>query len=169
MAMTRVLMKTLLGDMTLELDADKAPATVANFVEYAQSGHYDGTIFHRVINNFMVQGGGFETDMRQKGTNAPIQNEANNGLKNDRGTIAMARTMDPHSATAQFFINVSDNDFLNFSGENMQGWGYAVFGRVVEGEDVLDKIRVVPTGSQAGHQDVPTDPIVIESVTVLSD
>ena len=169
MAMTRVLMKTLLGDMTLELDADKAPATVANFVEYAQSGHYDGTIFHRVINNFMVQGGGFDTDMRQKGSNAPIQNEANNGLKNDRGTIAMARTMDPHSATAQFFINVSDNDFLNFSGENMQGWGYAVFGRVVEGEDVLDKIRVVPTGSQAGHQDVPTDPIVIESVTVLSD
>ena len=169
MAMTRVLMKTLLGDMTLELDADKAPATVANFVEYAQSGHYDGTIFHRVINNFMVQGGGFDTDMRQKGTNAPIQNEANNGLKNDRGTIAMARTMDPHSATAQFFINVSDNDFLNFSGENMQGWGYAVFGRVVEGEDVLNKIRVVPTGSQAGHQDVPTDPIVIESVTVLSD
>ena len=169
MAMTRVLMKTLLGDMTLELDGDKAPATVANFVEYAQSGHYDGTIFHRVINNFMVQGGGFDTDMRQKGTNAPIQNEANNGLKNDRGTIAMARTMDPHSATAQFFINVSDNDFLNFSGENMQGWGYAVFGRVVEGEDVLDKIRVVPTGSQAGHQDVPTDPIVIESVTVLSD
>ena len=169
MAMTRVLMKTLLGDMTLELDADKAPATVANFVEYAQSGHYDGTIFHRVINDFMVQGGGFDTDMRQKGTNAPIQNEANNGLKNDRGTIAMARTMDPHSATAQFFINVSDNDFLNFSGENMQGWGYAVFGRVVEGEDVLDKIRVVPTGSQAGHQDVPTDPIVIESVTVLSD
>ena len=169
MAMTRVLIETLLGDMTLELDADKAPATVANFVEYAQSGHYDGTIFHRVINNFMVQGGGFDTDMRQKGTNAPIQNEANNGLKNDRGTIAMARTMDPHSATAQFFINVSDNDFLNFSGENMQGWGYAVFGRVVEGDDVLDKIRVVPTGSQAGHQDVPTDPIVIESVTVLSD
>ena len=116
MTMTRVLMKTLLGDMTLELDAGKAPATVANFVEYAQNGHYDGTIFHRVINNFMVQGGGFDTDMRQKGTNAPIQNEANNGLKNDRGTIAMARTMDPHSATAQFFINVSDNDFLNFSG-----------------------------------------------------
>ena len=169
MAMTRVLMKTLLGDMTLELDADKAPATVANFVEYAHSGHYDGTIFHRVINNFMVQGGGFGTDMSQKDTNAPIQNEANNGLKNDRGTIAMARTMDPHSATAQFFINVSDNDFLNFSGENMQGWGYAVFGRVVEGEDVLDKIRVVPTGGQAGHQDVPNDPIVIESVTVLSD
>ena len=169
MAMTRVLMKTILGDMTLELDGDKAPATVANFIEYAQSGHYDGTIFHRVINNFMVQGGGFGTDMSQKGTNAPIQNEANNGLKNDRGSIAMARPMDPHSATAQFFINVSDNDFLNFSGENMQGWGYAVFGRVIEGEDVLDKIRVVPTGSKAGHQDVPNDPIVIESVTVLPD
>ena len=114
-------------------------------------------------------GGGFDADMRQSSTNAPIQNEANNGLKNDSGAIAMARTMDPHSATAQFFINVSDNDFLNFSGENMQGWGYAVFGRVVEGEDVLDKIRVVPTGSQAGHQDVPNDPIVIESVAVLSD
>ena len=169
MAMTRVLMKTLLGEMTLELDAEKAPATVANFVAYAEAGHYDGTIFHRVINNFMVQGGGFDAEMRQKAGNDPITNEANNGLKNDRGTIAMARTMDPHSATAQFFINVSDNDFLNFSGENMQGWGYAVFGRVVEGEDVLDKIRVVPTGSKAGHQDVPNDPILIESVTVLAD
>ena len=169
MAMTRVLMKTLFGDITLELDGEKAPATVANFVEYAQSGYYDGTIFHRVINNFMIQGGGFDTEMQQKPTNAPIQNEANNGLKNNRGSVAMARTMDPHSATAQFFINVSDNDFLNFSGENMQGWGYAVFGQVVEGEDVLDKIRVVPTGSQAGHQDVPTDPIVIESVTIIAD
>lgn len=169
MAMTRVLMKTLFGDITLELDGDKAPATVANFIEYAQSGYYDGTIFHRVINNFMIQGGGFDTEMQQKPTNAPIQNEANNGLKNNRGSVAMARTMDPHSATAQFFINVSDNDFLNFSGENMQGWGYAVFGQVVEGEDVLDKIRVVPTGSQAGHQDVPTDPIVIESVTIIAD
>ena len=169
MAMTRVLMKTLFGDITLELDGEKAPATVANFIEYAQSGYYDGTIFHRVINNFMIQGGGFDTEMQQKPTNAPIQNEANNGLKNNRGSVAMARTMDPHSATAQFFINVSDNDFLNFSGENMQGWGYAVFGKVVEGEDVLDKIRVVPTGSQAGHQDVPTDPIVIESVTIIAD
>ena len=169
MAMTRVLMKTLFGDITLELDGEKAPATVANFIEYAQSGYYDGTIFHRVINNFMIQGGGFDTDMQQKPTNAPIQNEANNGLKNNRGSVAMARTMDPHSATAQFFINVSDNDFLNFSGENMQGWGYAVFGQVVEGEDVLDKIRVVPTGSQAGHQDVPTDPIVVESVTIIAD
>jgi len=167
--MSLVTISTSAGDIHLELDADNAPITVANFLKLAEDGYYSGTIFHRIIEGFMVQGGGFDTDMAQKDTNAPIQNEANNGLKNDRGTIAMARTMDPHSATAQFFINVSDNDFLNFSGENMQGWGYAVFGRVVEGEDVLDKIRVVPTGSQAGHQDVPNDPIVIESVTVLSD
>ena len=169
MTMTRVRMSTILGDMTLELDAEKAPKTVENFVNYASSGFYDGTIFHRVINNFMVQGGGFDADMRQKTTEAPIDNEANNGLKNNRGTIAMARTMDPHSATAQFFINVSDNDFLNHTAENMQGWGYAVFGQVVEGQEVLDKIRVVSTGSQAGHQDVPVDPVVIESVTVLDD
>jgi len=169
MTMTRVRMSTILGDMTLELDAEKAPKTVENFVNYATSGFYDGTIFHRVINNFMVQGGGFDADMRQKTTEAPIDNEANNGLKNNRGTIAMARTMDPHSATAQFFINVSDNDFLNHTAENMQGWGYAVFGQVVEGQEVLDKIRVVSTGSQAGHQDVPVDPVVIESVTVLDD
>ena len=169
MTMTRVRMSTILGDMTLELDAENAPKTVENFVSYASSGFYDGTIFHRVINNFMVQGGGFDADMRQKTTEAPIDNEANNGLKNNRGTIAMARTMDPHSATAQFFINVSDNDFLNHTAENMQGWGYAVFGQVVEGQEVLDKIRVVPTGSQAGHQDVPVDPVVIESVTVLDD
>ena len=169
MTMTRVRMSTILGDMTLELDAEKAPKTVENFVNYATSGFYDGSIFHRVINNFMVLGGGFDADMRQKSTEAPIDNEANNGLKNNRGTIAMARTMDPHSATAQFFINVSDNDFLNHTAENMQGWGYAVFGQVVEGQEVLDKIRVVPTGSQAGHQDVPVDPVVIESVTVLDD
>ena len=169
MTMTRVRMSTILGDMILELDAENAPKTVENFVSYASSGFYDGTIFHRVINNFMVQGGGFDADMRQKTTEAPIDNEANNGLKNNRGTIAMARTMDPHSATAQFFINVSDNDFLNHTAENMQGWGYTVFGQVVEGEEVLDKIRVVPTGSQAGHQDVPVDPVVIESVTVLND
>ena len=167
--MTRVRMSTILGDMTLELDVENAPKTVENFVNYASSGFYDGTIFHRVINNFMVQGGGFDTGMRQKTTEAPIDNEANNGLKNNRGTIAMARTMDPHSATAQFFINVSDNDFLNHTAENMQGWGYTVFGQVVEGQEVLDKIRVVPTGSQAGHQDVPVDPVVIESVTVLDD
>ena len=169
MTMTRVRMSTILGDMTLELDVENAPKTVENFVNYASSGFYDGTIFHRVINNFMVQGGGFDTGMRQKTTEAPIDNEANDGLKNNRGTIAMARTMDPHSATAQFFINVSDNDFLNHTAENMQGWGYTVFGQVVEGQEVLDKIRVVPTGSQAGHQDVPVDPVVIESVTVLDD
>ena len=148
MAMTRVLMKTLLGDMTLELDGEKAPATVANFVAYAEAGHYDGTIFHRVINNFMVQGGGFDSDMRQKATNDPITNEANNGLKNDRGTIAMARTMDPHSATAQFFINVSDNDFLNFSGENMQGWGYAVFGRVVKARMFSTRFALYPLAAR---------------------
>ena len=169
MTMTRVRMSTILGDMILELDAENAPKTVENFVSYASSGFYDGTIFHRVINNFMGQGGGFDADMRQKTTEAPIDNEANNGLKNNRGTIAMARTMDPHSATAQFFINVSDNDFLHHTAENMQGWGYAVFGQVVEGQEVLDRIRVVPTGSQAGHQDVPVDPVVIESVTVLDD
>ena len=169
MPAAHVTITTTVGQMTLELDADNAPKTVENFLAYANSGFYDGTIFHRVINNFMIQGGGFTTDMEQKPTQAPVDNEANNGLKNERGTIAMARTQDPHSATAQFFINVQDNDFLNHTGENMQGWGYAVFGRVVEGEDVLDKIRVVPTGSQAGHQDVPSDPIVIESVTVLSD
>ena len=169
MTMTRVRMSTILGDMILELDAENAPKTVENFVNYATSGFYDGTIFHRVINNFMVQGGGFDTDMRQKTTEAPIDNEANNGLKNNRGTIAMARTDHPHSATAQFFINVTDNDFLNHTAENTAGWGYAVFGQVIEGQEVLDKIRVVPTGSQAGHADVPVDPVVIESVTVLDD
>ena len=169
MPAAQVLMTTTVGPITLELDADSAPKTVENFLSYVSSGFYDGTIFHRVIDNFMIQGGGFDADMGQKATEAPIENEANNGLTNLRGTIAMARTQDPHSATAQFFINVNDNDFLNHTGENMQGWGYAVFGKVAEGEDVLDKIRVVPTGSQAGHQDVPNDPIVIESVTVLSD
>ena len=152
--------------MTLKLDADNAPKTVGNFLAYATSGFYDGTIFHRVINNFMIQGGGFTTDMEQKPTQAPVDNEANNGLKNERGTIAMARTQDPHSATAQCFINVQDNDFLNHTGENMQGWGYTVFGKVTQGEEVLDKIRSVQTGSQGGHQDVPTDPIIIESISV---
>ncbi|MEM8662067.1 MAG: peptidylprolyl isomerase [Pseudomonadota bacterium] len=162
-----VIIRTTFGDIKLELDADKAPATVANFLEYARAGFYDGTIFHRVINNFMIQGGGFDTDMQQKGTRAPIENEADNGLKNDFGTIAMARTNDPHSATAQFFINVKDNDFLNHSGKNMQGWGYAVFGKMVEGDDVLEKIRNVPTGSSGGHQDVPTEPVIIESIEVV--
>jgi len=169
MPAAHILMTTTVGPMTLELDADNAPKTVENFLSYVSNGFYDGTIFHRVINNFMVQGGGFTADMEQKATQAPIENEANNGLKNARGTIAMARTQDPHSATAQFFINVQDNDFLNHTGENMQGWGYAVFGKVTEGEDVLDKIRCVQTGSQAGHQDVPVEPIIIESVTVLGD
>ena len=169
MPAARILMTTTVGPMTLELDADNAPKTVENFLSYVSSGFYDGTVFHRVINNFMVQGGGFTADMEQKATQAPIENEANNGLKNARGTIAMARTQDPHSATAQFFINVQDNDFLNHTGENMQGWGYAVFGKVTEGEDVLDKIRCVQTGNQAGHQDVPVEPIIIESVTFIGD
>ena len=169
MPAAHILMTTTVGPMTLELDADNAPKTVENFLSYVSDGFYDGTIFHRVINNFMVQGGGFTADMEQKATQAPIENEANNGLKNGRGTLAMARTQDPHSATAQFFINVQDNDFLNHTGENMQGWGYAVFGRVTDGEDVLDKIRCVETGSQAGHQDVPVEPIIIESVTVIAD
>jgi peptidyl-prolyl cis-trans isomerase B (cyclophilin B) len=169
MAAVHILMTTTVGPMTLELDTDSAPKTVENFLSYVAGGHYDGTIFHRVIDNFMIQGGGFSTDMEQKSTQAPIENEANNGLKNARGTIAMARTQDPHSATAQFFINVSENDFLNHTGENMQGWGYAVFGKVTEGEDVLDKIRGVQTGNQGGHQDVPLEPIIIESVTVVSE
>ena len=169
MPAAHILMTTTVGTMTLELDTDNAPKTVENFLSYVADGFYDGTIFHRVINNFMIQGGGFTADMEQKATQAPIENEANNGLKNARGTIAMARTQDPHSATAQFFINVQDNDFLNHTGENIQGWGYAVFGKVTDGEDVLDKIRCVQTGSQAGHQDVPDEPIIIESVTVIAD
>ena len=165
MSQSRVVIETTYGAMTLELDVERAPKTVANFLSYVDNGHYDGTIFHRVIDNFMIQGGGFDADMQQKPTQAPVENEADNGLKNDRGTIAMARTMDPHSATAQFFINVSDNDFLNHSGKNMQGWGYAVFGRVVEGENTLDKIRAVATGNRAGHQDVPVETVAIKSVT----
>ena len=161
MPAAHVTIATTVGQMTLELDADNAPKTVENFLAYASSGFYDGTIFH-----FMIQGGGFTTDMEQKPTQAPVDNEANNGLKNERGTIAMARTQDPHSATAQFFINVQDNDFLNHTGENMQGWGYTVFGKITQGEDVLDKIRCVQTGSQGGHQDVPTEPIIIESISV---
>jgi peptidyl-prolyl cis-trans isomerase B (cyclophilin B) len=164
-----VIIRTTFGDIKLELDAEKAPKTVANFLSYAREGFYDGTIFHRVIDNFMIQGGGFDTDMRQKATGEPIDNEADNGLKNDYGTIAMARTTDPHSATAQFFINVKDNDFLNHSGKNPQGWGYAVFGRMTEGTEVLDKIRAVPTTSRNGHQDVPADPVIIESIEVVDD
>ena len=169
MPAAHILMTTTVGPITLELDADNAPKTVENFLSYVNNGFYDGTIFHRVINNFMIQGGGFTAEMEQKATEAPIENEANNGLQNARGTIAMARTQDPHSATAQFFINVQDNDFLNHTGENMQGWGYAVFGKVTDGEDVLEKIRCAQTGSHAGHQDVPVEPIIIESVTVIAD
>ena len=164
-----VTLNTTFGPIKLELDAEKAPATVANFLAYARDGFYDGTIFHRVIDNFMIQGGGFDTDMQQKPTGKPIENEADNGLKNDAGTVAMARTMDPHSATAQFFINVKDNDFLNHSGKNMQGWGYAVFGKVTDGMDVLEKIRGVATTSRGGHQDVPVETVIIESVTVDED
>ena len=164
-----VIIRTTFGDIKLELDAEKAPVTVANFLNYARAGFYDGTIFHRVINNFMIQGGGFDTNMEQKAVGKPIENEADNGLKNDFGTIAMARTMEPHSATAQFFINVKDNDFLNHSGKNMQGWGYTVFGKMVEGEEVLEKIRNVPTGSRSGHQDVPNDTVIIETVEIVED
>ncbi len=165
--MTQVPIKTSLGDIQLELDAEKAPITVENFVSIAKSGYYTDTIFHRVINGFMVQGGGLTADMGNKSSGtAPIQNEANNGLSNDRGTIAMARTMDPHSATSQFFINHKDNGFLNHTGENPQGWGYAVFGKVTEGMDVVDAIADVATGSSGGHQDVPLEVINIESVTV---
>ena len=162
-----VIIRTTFGAITLELDAEKAPQTVANFLAYARDGYYDGTIFHRVIDNFMIQGGGFDSSMQQKPTGEPVQNEADNGLKNDYGTVAMARTNDPHSATAQFFINVKDNDFLNHSGKNTQGWGYTVFARVTDGNEVLDKIRIVATTSRSGHQDVPVDDVIIESVTVV--
>ncbi|AOJ09513.1 cyclophilin [Burkholderia sp. ABCPW 14] len=155
------------GVIKLELDDAKAPKSVENFLNYVKKGHYDGTVFHRVINGFMIQGGGFEPGLKQKPTDAPIDNEANNGLKNDTYTIAMARTNDPHSATAQFFINVNDNDFLNHSSPTPQGWGYAVFGKVVEGQDVVDKIKAVKTGSKGFHQDVPNDDVVIEKAVVV--
>jgi len=161
-----VRMQTNKGTIVLELDAEKAPATVANFVEYARSGFYDGTVFHRVIPRFMIQGGGFEPGMTQKTGKDPIKNEADNGLKNDLGTIAMARTSDPHSATAQFFINTKDNSFLNHSAPTPQGWGYCVFGKVVEGMDVVQEIEKVSTGTHGGHQDVPDEDVIIEKVTV---
>ncbi|WP_067477928.1 peptidylprolyl isomerase [Nocardia amamiensis] len=164
--MTKVNLSTNYGQIVLELDDEKAPNTVRNFVDYVNSGHYNGTIFHRVIPGFMIQGGGFEPGLRQKGTKAPIQNEANNGLKNTKYTVAMARTNDPHSATAQFFVNVSDNDFLNHSAPTPAGWGYAVFGAVTEGADVVDKIAGVRTSSAGMHQDVPVDDVVIESASV---
>ena len=155
------------GAITLELDQEKAPDSVANFLSYVKKGHYDNTIFHRVIPGFMVQGGGFEPGMKQKDTDAPIQNEAKNGLKNDKYTVAMARTGDPHSATAQFFINVVDNDFLDFRAPSGQGWGYCVFGQVTEGMDVVDKIRAVRTGNKGFHQDVPVEDVIIEKAEVV--
>ena len=155
------------GVITLELDAEKAPKSAENFLNYVRKGHYDKTIFHRVIDGFMIQGGGFEPGMTQKPTDDPITNEANNGLKNNRYTIAMARTSDPHSATAQFFINVADNDFLNHSAPSMQGWGYAVFGKVVAGTEVVDALRKVKTGKRGFHSDVPKEDVVIEKAVAL--
>lgn len=162
-----VKLQTSMGDITLELDAKKAPVTVENFVNYVKSGHFDGTIFHRVMDNFMIQGGGFTDKMAQKPTKSPIKNEADNGLKNLKYTIAMARTSDPHSASAQFFINVVDNDFLNFSSPTNSGWGYAVFGKVTAGTDVVDKIKKVKTGNNGFHQNVPIDPVTIIKATVV--
>lgn len=160
-------MTTNKGTVRIALDAEKAPESVRNFLAYVEKGHYDGTIFHRVIKGFMIQGGGFAVGMDQKPTDAPIQNEANNGLKNDHYTLAMARTSAPHSATAQFFINTTNNDFLNFRSESPQGWGYAVFGRVVAGMDVVDAIEDVKTGRAGMHQDVPVEDVIIESMRVV--
>lgn len=162
-----ILLETTLGNITIELFENDAPSTTANFKQYVEDQFFDGTIFHRVIDGFMVQGGGFEPGMIQKETRDPIDNEASNGLANNRGTLAMARTMDPHSATSQFFINVSDNDFLNFRSETPDGYGYCVFGRVYDGMEVVDAIRAVETTSRMGHQDVPVDDVVIEKATVM--
>lgn len=167
MSNPQVELQTSKGKIVLELNAEKAPVTTKNFLSYVESGHYDGTIFHRVIDGFMIQGGGFAAGMKEKNTNAPIQNEAQNGLKNDKYTIAMARTSEPHSASAQFFINVKNNDFLNHTNPTPQGWGYAVFGKVVEGTDVVDAIKGVATGNKGFHQDVPLEDVVIEKATVL--
>lgn len=164
-----IVLHTSAGDITLELDHEKAPVSAENFLNHAKSGHYDGTIFHRVINNFMIQGGGFEPGMRQKESGDPIINEADNGLTNDAGTVAMARTGEPHSATAQFFINVADNAFLNHSGKNPQGWGYAVFGKITDGMDIVNSLKECETGSMMGHQDVPKEDIVINSVTISDE
>ena len=162
-----ILLETTLGNITLELFETDAPLTTANFKQYVEEGFYDGTIFHRVIDGFMIQGGGFEPGMIQKDTRDPIANEASNGLANNRGTIAMARTMDPHSATAQFFINVTDNDFLNFRSESPDGFGYCVFGRVYDGMDVIDTIKAVETTHRAGHPDVPRDDVIINTASVI--
>lgn len=168
MDLPQVALDTTMGRIVIELNAAKAPKTVANFIEYVKSGQYDGTIFHRVIDNFMIQGGGFDQNMRQKPTRAPIENEADNGLTNEVGTLAMARTSDPHSAGAQFFINVKNNSFLNHSGKTMQGWGYAVFGRVIEGMDVVNQMKGVKTGNTGNHGDVPSTPIIIEKAVLLT-
>ena len=162
-----VRLTTTMGSIVLELYADKAPRTVDNFLQYVKDGFYDGTIFHRVINGFMIQGGGFDKSMTQKSTRAPIQNEADNGLKNEPYTIAMARTSDPHSATAQFYINVADNRPLNFTAKSGSGWGYAVFGKVVEGQETVDKIKAVATASKGMHQNVPVEPVVITKAEIL--
>ncbi len=164
---TKVKLTTSLGAVVIQLDTAKAPVTTANFIEYVKSGFYDGTIFHRVIKDFMAQGGGFDTGFEQKTTQAPIKNEADNGLKNKRGTLAMARTNDPHSATAQFFINYKDNSFLDFTSATPSGWGYAVFGEVVEGMDVVDEMAKQPTGNRGMHQDVPKTDIVIEKAELV--
>lgn len=161
-----IIFHTNKGDIKIETFEDKAPETVKNFVEYCKEGFYNNTIFHRVINNFMIQGGGFESGMKQKKTKTPIKNEANNGLANERGTLAMARTMDPHSATAQFFINVVDNDYLNFRSADANGYGYCVFAKVVDGMDVVDQIKAVKTGRSGMHSDVPVEDVIIENVTV---
>lgn len=164
-----VVFTTNFGEFTLELFADKAPATVENFKTYVSEGYYDGTIFHRVIDGFMIQGGGFDLEMNEKTTHAPIKNEANNGVSNEAGTIAMARTNDPHSASAQFFINVKDNDFLNFSSESVSGWGYCVFGKIVDGMDVIEKIKAVSTGNYGMHQDVPNEPVIVEKAVLKAE
>jgi peptidyl-prolyl cis-trans isomerase B (cyclophilin B) len=161
-----VVLHTNHGDITLELDEKRAPKTVANFLEYVRSGHFDNTLFHRVIDGFMIQGGGFAPGLKQKPTRAPVDNEAGNGLKNARYSVAMARTNDPHSATAQFFINVADNDFLNHKSPDARGWGYCVFGRVVKGTEVVDRIKAVPTGDRGMHQNVPKDDVVIERAEI---
>lgn len=162
-----VKLDTSMGEIVIELNEEKAPKTSANFIDYVKAGHYDGTIFHRVIDGFMIQGGGMTEDMKEKSTGSSVENEADNGLTNDAYTVAMARTMDPHSATAQFFINVKKNDFLNHTAKNPQGWGYAVFGKVVEGQGVVNKIKAVPTGSKGMHDDVPTTAVVINKAEVV--
>ena len=165
--MSKVKIQTSMGDLVIELDAEKAPLTAENFLQYVRDGFYDDTVFHRVIDGFMVQGGGFEPGMKQKPVRAPIKNEAGNGLKNDAYTVAMARTSDPHSATAQFFFNVVNNNFLNFRAANADGFGYCVFGKVVEGRDVIDKIKAVSTGNRGFHQDVPAEDVVIKKAEVV--